>query len=50
MAESGFPLLSVILWVPLAGAALVLLTRGRSAAAAVAMLAALPLRNRPSLT
>jgi NADH-quinone oxidoreductase subunit M len=41
MAESGFPLLSVILWVPLAGAALVLLTRGRSAAAAVAMLAAL---------
>ncbi len=41
MAESGFPLLSVILWVPLVGAALVLLTRGRSAAAAVAMLAAL---------
>ncbi|HJN39267.1 MAG TPA: NADH-quinone oxidoreductase subunit M, partial [Chloroflexota bacterium] len=30
-----------ILWVPLVGAALVLLTRGRSAAAAVAMLAAL---------
>ena len=41
MTDPGFPLLSLALWSPAAGAAVVLLTRGRSAAAGVAMFAAL---------
>ena len=39
MTDGQFPLLSVALWAPAAGAAIVLLTRGRSAAAGVALFA-----------
>jgi NADH-quinone oxidoreductase subunit M len=39
MTDGQFPLLSVALWAPAAGAAIVLLTRGRSAAAGMALFA-----------
>lgn len=41
MTDGHFPLLSAALWAPTAGAAIVLLTRGRSSAAALAMLTSL---------
>ena len=41
MTDGQFPLLSVALWAPTAGAAIVLLTRGRSSAAGLAMITSL---------
>ena len=41
MTDGQFPLLSAALWAPTVGAAIVLLTRGRSSAAALAMLTSL---------